>query len=371
MKYGIELATTVLLLAFMLPARVAEPPRPGAHQRTRPRLLESKVEFPDPPPQREALVIVRLTVDENGRVEDVSLAEGGFHTPEFVAAAVMGARHSRYKPATLDGKPVRSTSLQPFNFSLPKAREGISPEFRKELNRVAELTSAGDYAGAYHHAEWMLAEKATLVYEAAVLNAQLARSSAAVGDLHHALGYARAATERRSVPAQGSEVDDPIEPNDPKRYVLPKEIVIDQLRLRMGAAAANGLLLEVATAYRELAGIAALQDGDPFRKLGQDSVQILLSRQPLVGKLRIDESGHRDHTPLHRNFSIGNVRGKVDAIVVDCIVKTQRLVHDPEQQWTIPAAWQGCSLRIEGTPDTELQITEYPGENWPADRHPA
>ena len=88
------------------------PPRPAASAA---QLLTSGAELKPPYPQskllseEEALLQLRLTIDEHGRV--VAVDPVGRADPVFLAAARRYLlAHWRYKPATRDGRPV-STAL--------------------------------------------------------------------------------------------------------------------------------------------------------------------------------------------------------------------------------------------------------------------
>jgi hypothetical protein len=61
----------------------------------------------------------------------------------------------RFTPATRDGVPVMyGPIVQPINFEfgISKEDQGVTPEFRKELNKVTKFLKEGDFAGAHFHA---------------------------------------------------------------------------------------------------------------------------------------------------------------------------------------------------------------------------
>ncbi len=61
-------------------------------------------------------VVLRLTIDECGRLVDVEVVEDAPYG--FVAAAVTAVRRSSFYPAQVDGRPVVSRALLPIRFSL-------------------------------------------------------------------------------------------------------------------------------------------------------------------------------------------------------------------------------------------------------------
>jgi protein TonB len=50
----------------------------------------------------EALVILRVLIDEQGHVKDIEVVQG---EEPFLAAALEAVKTRRYQPATLDGRP--------------------------------------------------------------------------------------------------------------------------------------------------------------------------------------------------------------------------------------------------------------------------
>jgi TonB family protein len=353
-----------LLVLPVLATSAAEAPSvPTVLGYQAPQLAREKV--PDLPwpgdPDREALVILEFNVSADGRVSDVQLAEGGFHEQRFVDSATRFLRKARFNPATLSGVAVESLGVRmPFRYQL--GAKGITKDFRSELAKVAQFIDRGDYAGAHFHAQWMLSEKVTLNYEYAVLQAQLAQTHARVGNVHRAIVAARAATARATSQIQTFKLRQPMPKNDAGNYLLPKELVASLLDLRLRLTASKGLLLEALQAYYELAGLVEMTPDDPRVAAADKFIQALEGDQPLVGQARIDESGLWAHELFRREFSVGNVQGKVDKVVLHCVGRSRELPYKADAAWKIPASWGGCRAITSGEPGTEFSIIEYQPE---------
>jgi protein TonB len=65
---------------------------------------------------KEGRVLLRLTIDEHGKLLNVEIVEGAGYG--FTEAAVEAVKKSTFKPAMQDGKPVMSKALLPIRFSL-------------------------------------------------------------------------------------------------------------------------------------------------------------------------------------------------------------------------------------------------------------
>ena len=65
---------------------------------------------------REGKVVLRLSIDENGKLQQVEVVEStGF---EFTRAAVEAVKKSTYRPALQNGRPVTSRAILPVQFVL-------------------------------------------------------------------------------------------------------------------------------------------------------------------------------------------------------------------------------------------------------------
>ena len=123
-----NLATTVALyrqtarLQQLLAAREPSAALAPASPEPLPRVVHR--ESPEYPPQAkergwEGQVIVQITVDTLGRVREARVVRSSGHAV-LDSAAVAAARRWRFEPARLKGKPVESTLMLPFRFSLAR-----------------------------------------------------------------------------------------------------------------------------------------------------------------------------------------------------------------------------------------------------------
>jgi TonB family protein len=314
---------------------------------------------------REALVRVRFRVHADGHVSEVELLDGGFHEQRFVAEVFRAMRTSKFKPAMKNGVPLDGYSVtQPVVFTLGADGNGITQEFRMELNKVEKLVRSGDNAGAHFHAEWMLSKKAKLLYEYAALQWQLAYTHASVGNIHRAIAAAHAASERKSPAPHEFSLEELAPPNSFSYYLLPKEYVTDLLDMRFRLAASKGMLLESIEAYQELAGLVKIPADDPRARTAAAIVAALKGDKPLVAQLQVDESRSVTHELFRRTFSIEPRTGAIDKVQLSCAGQNRELAYQPGVEWTIPAKWEKCSAVIQAEPGTEFDFVEYmPGKD--------
>jgi protein TonB len=65
---------------------------------------------------KEGRVLLRLTIDDNGKLLNIEVIEGAGYG--FTEAAIEAVKKSTFQPAVKDGKPVMSKALLPVKFSL-------------------------------------------------------------------------------------------------------------------------------------------------------------------------------------------------------------------------------------------------------------
>lgn len=168
-------SVAILALASVVThAAQSEAPQPRTYEAA--KQLKLDVRWPGEV-TREAYVIVEFDVLANGKTANVRVADGGFHEKRFADAALLAVRRSTWQPRRLNGVAVDSPGMRKgIRFSIQEMEPGVTKEFLDEARKVEDLLKKGDFAGGEFHAQWMLAEKVTLNYEYALLQAQLAQT---------------------------------------------------------------------------------------------------------------------------------------------------------------------------------------------------
>jgi TonB family protein len=313
--------------------------------------------------RRDALVYLRITVSEKGDVTEVELEDGGFHSDEFVRAAMLRARSLRFSPATLNGQPVEYKGVTlPLLFRIygPEGQiKGVTREFRSEAVKVQKLIQGRDFAGAEHHATWMLSEKVALSYEFAVLQATLADSYARVGQYHAALEAARAATARAGMSSQNYTPGGPLPKISDAELMLPKDQLAQQLRLRFALDDSQGNYLDGLRAHADLQALGLVVAEDPTSARFQEMLRMVQTSPTLKAHARIGSKNWR-HDLLFHSFTVSGVRGgSLRKIWLMCGDFRRILDYTPDSEWRIPDRYSGCSAAFEGDTGTEFDVIEF------------
>lgn len=313
--------------------------------------------------RRDALIYLRCTISEKGEVTDVELEEGGFHSEEFVRAAKAMARSIRFYPATLNGQPVEYKGIiLPVSFRLggPEGpAKGVTKEFRSEALKVQKLIQSKDYAGAEHHATWMLAEKVALTYEFAVLQATLADSYARVGQYHAALQAVRAATARIGMGSTPYEPGGPLPKISDSELLLPRDQLAQLLRLRFGLDDSQGFYLDALRAHADLQALGLVGAEDPTTPRFQELLKIVQSAPSLKAHVRLGQKNW-GHALLFHRFTVADVKGgTLRKIWLTCGDYRRILDYTQDSEWQIPNRYSQCSAAFEGEAGTDFDIIEF------------
>jgi hypothetical protein len=359
---------TFLFLAFgMIAAIPAAAAEAEVEQASAPQYTPYKVvfrpEIESPEIGREALVSIRLVISAEGLPVQISIdEEKSFYNEAFKKAALNYVQGMRFEPARLDGKAVEAGPVIQrvvFRTFGQGETDFVTDEFRYELNKVGRLLQKKDYAGANVHAEWMLREKVTLQYEFAVLQAQLAQTHATVGHVDEALRAAAAATVSKATDMPGFKLRRPVPRNDPRNYLLPQELVVFLLELRMQLEASKGEVLTALRTYEELAGLKKIKPEDKSAALAEKLAGLLESGRPLgMGGKVVKEFW--SHDQYHPAFTVTNVKGKIDLFHAHCRGSFHEYAYVESRTWTLPPGEESCVVEVYGDPGTTFTFVEMP-----------
>jgi hypothetical protein len=373
MRSAITLVLATAMAVAPLPggAAAADPVPAAKTSQVEPRgeyvpyKLIYKPELEYPQGAGEALLYVRFLISAEGLPEQIEVdAQRGFYKEVFKTAVLGYVQALRFEPARFNGVAVEAGPVvQPFNFSIAAngqpAFQVITDEFRRELDKVENLLRKRDYPGAHFHAEWMLREKVQFKYEYAVLQAQLAQTHATVGNLDEAMRAASAATSRTVAEPAGYKLRQPVPRNDASHYLLPRELILYLLELRMRLHAQRGDVLAALKTYNELAGLKKFKPKDPPAILAEQLVTLLESGRPLATR-GVVTGEFWSHEQFHPTFTVRNVQGKVNLYHVHC--RGQYLEHPYKEDavWSIPAGAEACVVEVYADPGTTFEFIELP-----------
>ena len=112
-----RMALTVLLIALLGGAALAQQKEPNEEPRFEPAEVVAAVEAPYPPRSVAAgTVVLEVTVGASGAIEEVRRIRD---VPSLSEAAERSLKQWKFRPAMLDGRPIRSKVAAAFSFTRP------------------------------------------------------------------------------------------------------------------------------------------------------------------------------------------------------------------------------------------------------------
>jgi hypothetical protein len=323
--------------------------------RTRPALINLE--------SREAQVYVRFIVSPRGIPTQLEvIGDRGFHNQTFRDQALQYVRAMRFNPARLEGVAVEyGPVVQTFNFFAGGAspQQGVTPAFRQEMKKVDELMKKGDYIAAGVHADWMLREKVQFIYEFAVLQAELARAHAAAGNKKEALAAVIRATGRNVTETAGFELRAPPAANDPSRYLLPRDLIVSLLEIRMQLYALNGELIQALKTYNEMAGLVKIKADDKRALLAEQLTLLLESGNALAFQGEVTGE-YWSHELFRTRFTVRNVKGQLGKVHLHCRGQFMEEDYAPDTSWRVPDRAESCVVEFYGDPGATFELLELP-----------
>ena len=250
--------------------------------------------------RREGWARASFIISEEGEVIEPMIEESSH--PDFDAPTLRALERWRFKPATLDGKPVEQSMMQTIIRYQLSDEKGATRAFIKSYREIYSLLLAGDLAAATPLME-ALDQGALNFYEDAWLGwlqfVYLEASRTAEPEaLVKALGRALGSTE--------TEDDNYLEPD---MFVFASQRLFE-LRARgndfSGAIRAFERLEDSNIAQRSKRYPEALAAIEPFR---QGIMNLVAGPEVLAQRGRIDDNHYWVRRLLRRSFAVGDVQG--------------------------------------------------------------
>ncbi|HET8697069.1 MAG TPA: energy transducer TonB [Gammaproteobacteria bacterium] len=302
---------------------------------------------------REGWALVSFIISETGEVIE-PMIEDSSH-PDFDRPSLRAIERWRYKPATVDGKPVEQSMVQTMIRYQIEDAKGATPQFVKKYRQLYDLILAKNLTEAapllqtleegrlnFYEEAWLWWIK--YVYLEATGTAEPAALEEA---LRKALGSSEIASD---------------EYLQPDVYVAASERLF-AVRARSGdfsgALAAFERLEASEPAKRSKRYGEAMTALQPIRR---EILDLVNGPNILQQKARIQENDYWVHRMLRRSFAVGDVQGgKLAVVDLRCKRANRRFVAlPPDAVLKIPDSWGDCGVYIKGDVGTAFVFEEYP-----------
>lgn len=288
----------------------------------------------------EGYVQFDVRVTEQGDAGELSLI-AAVGPPELVRETAKAVKTWKWKPATLEGKPVAVNTMTQMTF-----RSGVRPGARREF-----LTAYQD-ARKYIESEQWGEAKAVLdaaegspnlnLYERGMLANLAAQVALKQGDYFEA--------RRASLLASNHSAT-----------VLPRPVALGLWRTLIQSSFAIGDIVGGLDAFDQLKSKGfggpdtAIATFVAEEKAKADGAPIL----SMSGKIPQPENAESLKLGLYRRvFTFKDVNGQLDRFVLSCKQQAIESKITDGAEWRVPANFSECDIRVHGTPGTTFKVVQ-------------
>ncbi|HVY65153.1 MAG TPA: energy transducer TonB [Gammaproteobacteria bacterium] len=302
---------------------------------------------------KEGWVLVSFIISEEGKVIEPMIEESSDSI--FDAPTLRAIKTWRYKPATLDGKPVEQSMVQTNISYRLQGANGARPRFIDKYRRAYPLIAAKSFAEANQLVEAL--EKGQLnFYETAWLAwlKYYYLDATGTADPDTLIAWLRKALGSSGVPT-----DDYLQP----------DVLVSASQHLFVMEARRGDLSEAVMAYKRLEASTVAKRSKAYKDVMaslepsyREIMNLVAGPKIIQQTARVGEHNYWVHRMLRRSFAFGDVQGgKLDVVDVRCTRANRRFVSMPENTiLKIPDSWGECGVYIKGDEGATFAFEEYP-----------
>ncbi len=298
----------------------------------------------------QAWIQLAFCIDESGSPQNISVIDSVGRNV-FAEAAINSVKEWTYEPALVNGEPSWQSRNQTFiTFAIEGGNTGAGSKFAKRYEKIGSLVEQGDLQEA-DKLFWHVYETFDLsLYELSKLWEIRAKYEVRTGDM-----YSLDQALHRATAFKGKWIDK-------KSYValLSLRVMVELNISQYGAAPAT---------YQELVENAGEEAEHVLLLKGKiEKVQDIIDGDGVLkvsAKIKSDRAcqscGNRwTFTPVRNDFSLANIDGALDSILMRCDHKRFESDISELVAWHIPDTWGTCHVDLYGTPGTTFDVLMLP-----------
>lgn len=293
----------------------------------------------------EGWVVVNFMVSAEGNIFEPSIV-GSTGSKKFEDNALKALEGGKYKPASLDGKPVEGSSYIRFQYSLENKWVGARNRFVNRHKRFVKAIRDNDKKNAKKFIDRYRDESDLNNYERAYLNFDRASYAKLYGTKLEEMRYLNTA-----LLFEGDYDDD-------SRFLPPELILSVRRQLYMAQTETNYFYDAMRSYYliRNKHGEEAVSD---FQAAHEKMQEILKSNIRYGIPARTNGNGLWTINLFKSNFSINSKDSIINELKLRCEKKFVFFAFKEGDKHEIPKSWGACNLQVLGAADSEFDLVQY------------
>ena len=305
----------------------------------------------DPSYDREAWLVYTYEIDVTGEVvnAEIQSSNGILEVEQTILNQVIA---QRYRPATRNGNPVK-VFVGPvfYTWIVDKPRE-LSPEFDGTYQEAWSLFNEEDFDGAFELAGQLKDLPGRSAYEEVKLQVLAASLMSRFEDSAAELQHLERAVELQTLADRNGFRNRYIELS---QYQLILER-IHALQLE------RNMLADAAITMQKLISYGAGSEATERAKQKHIAADRAFRSNP-------DVTIDGELTPIYRGgpgawemrlsrsrFTLRNIRGKVDGVLLACSEGDMQLRFPSAEAWDVPMGWNNCTVEVSGRSGSRFRL---------------
>lgn len=295
------------------------------------------------PPGGEGFVDVQFMVDVEGQAfEPFISASAG--SDRFHAEALRVLEKTRFKPATLNGKPTVGAGSQRYYFTLRDAI-GATEAFDQRYQEFRQKLTGGDRGEIEAALQAMEDLGVRNYYENAFLSLSRYGHAQQFGTPREQMEYAHGAL------SFADTADDPVYLPQAGQQIIWRELLALQARNQFFANAQDSWAIMQANGDEEAVSM--------FTKVMDAIEEIRTNDAEYAIPFTVPDSGTLWHKLYKPSFYISGGEGDVAAVALYCEAGYSMLELERDLDYTLPAKWGECGARITGDAGATFQLVQH------------
>lgn len=290
----------------------------------------------------EGWVLLSYVIEADGSVEKAIVEDS--NTSEILEEdAVNLVKQYKYKPATMDGKPVQQNNSKAlFSYRFDPPSKAARAKFASYYKRTSNLLKKGKYEKAKERMAVLERMENRNLYEDGYYWVLKSRIYESEQQPQEALRSLRRAT------ISGSDY-------------LPETTYIYSMAKLYSMQVKTAQYRSALYTLRKLKKIPnASKMVNKLKQSEQDIIALINSDRLFYAPGVVSKRGLWSYDLARNKFSIADINGKLEKLTIFC---SNRVIESPitgKEAWKIPASFGNCDVHVHGEAGATFKLYEYP-----------
>lgn len=282
-----------------------------------------------------------FVIEKNGSVSNIVQIDSS-GSKDISKAGLKALKKWQYQPAMENGQPIQQcVNTVQLDFTMDKTKGGVRKRFSRKYKSALKALKEEKYV----RFEELILEMKKIPYRYTSENNSLhtlaAEYAEVIGDKNKQLRHLSSISFVKS-----------------ERFNKYKLAVLHE-RFFLAAS-----LNEFQNAYRVYTQLKTMDEAKPYfseyDKVIAKIDAFIGSEQDIIVDANISDNDFWHYTLVRNEFSLVNIEGSLHKLDIRCANKRHVYSVENNNTWTIPKAWENCSILVYGDDNASFKLIEHP-----------